>query len=160
MQLKINPLAAIIAWASVIFATSCTFIDRRVFIQFVGRFIPNGVPQRLWIEFWNSFGLVVVKSYHVMEYALLCTLAYCALRNRAKWSPTRTLCMAAAASILYAASDEWHQTFVPGRGGTWVDVVIDSLGVCMASVLIATRLRRANAVRNDRDLTEAAVRNS
>ena len=30
---------------------------------------------------------------------------------------------------LYAASDEFHQSFVPGRGPSIIDVGIDSLGV-------------------------------
>jgi VanZ family protein len=31
-------------------------------------------------------------------------------------------------TVLYAMSDEYHQTFIPGRNGTVMDVVIDSLG--------------------------------
>ena len=30
--------------------------------------------------------------------------------------------------LLYAASDEFHQTFIPGRGGQVKDVIIDSCG--------------------------------
>ena len=39
---------------------------------------------------------------------------------------------------LLAAADEWHQTFVEGRRGTPIDVVIDAAGV-----LITARLLRA-----------------
>lgn len=39
------------AWAVVIFATSCTFIERSVFIHFVERFLPSGVPRDLWVGF-------------------------------------------------------------------------------------------------------------
>ncbi|MCP4425990.1 MAG: VanZ family protein, partial [Chloroflexi bacterium] len=31
-------------------------------------------------------------------------------------------------TVLYAVSDEFHQTFVPGRGGRLPDVLIDALG--------------------------------
>jgi VanZ like family len=49
---------------------------------------------------------------------------------------------AAAITLLYAASDEYHQTFTEGRHGTPVDVAIDAAGVLVA-YLIATRGTRA-----------------
>ncbi|WP_245575523.1 VanZ family protein [Alkalicoccus chagannorensis] len=30
--------------------------------------------------------------------------------------------------VVYAASDEYHQTFIPGRSGEVSDVVIDGIG--------------------------------
>jgi VanZ family protein len=35
-------------------------------------------------------------------------------------------------SIIYAVSDEYHQTFVPGRSGSLADVLIDASGVALA----------------------------
>jgi len=32
-------------------------------------------------------------------------------------------------TVLYAVSDEFHQYFTPGRTGSCIDVLIDSLGV-------------------------------
>jgi VanZ family protein len=49
---------------------------------------------------------------------------------------------AAAITLLYAAGDEYHQTFTEGRHGTPVDVAIDAAGVLVA-YLIATRGTRA-----------------
>ena len=43
--------------------------------------------------------------------------------------------------IAFAASDEWHQTFVPDRYGTVVDVFIDSLGVLVAGMFMLARQR-------------------
>jgi len=31
-------------------------------------------------------------------------------------------------AVLYALTDEWHQSYVPGRYGSLWDVVIDALG--------------------------------
>ena len=39
---------------------------------------------------------------------------------------------AIAITLLYAASDEFHQTFTEGRHGTPVDVLIDATGVMIA----------------------------
>jgi len=47
--------------------------------------------------------------------------------------------MAWVLSALYAASDEFHQTFVPGRAGRLLDVVVDWLGAGLA-LLLAMRL--------------------
>jgi len=34
--------------------------------------------------------------------------------------------------MLYAASDEWHQAYVPGRGASPIDVLIDSTGAWLS----------------------------
>lgn len=38
--------------------------------------------------------------------------------------------------FLYACSDEWHQTFVPGRDGAFRDVCIDGIGFCCSIILV------------------------
>lgn len=118
-----------------IFSTSCTVILRPSFIGAINRFLPEGAAQQEWSYAWMTFGIFVIKGYHVSEYAVLCLLLFGALRTLG-WLAPRALICSAGASILFAASDEWHQTFVPGRGGTWVDVCIDSFGVGLASCWI------------------------
>ena len=49
---------------------------------------------------------------------------------------------AIAITLLYAVSDEWHQTFTEGRRGSPWDVAIDAAGVGLA-VLLASRGRRS-----------------
>lgn len=39
---------------------------------------------------------------------------------------------AVSLAIMYAMTDEYHQTFVPTRAGTWADVAIDGCGVVLA----------------------------
>jgi hypothetical protein len=129
-------------WAVTIFITSCTFIDRSVFINFVKRFIPSGVPQHLWVNFWCAFGLFVVKAYHMAEFALLCYLLFLVLSTRSGKKQGKVVLAAATIAALYAVTDEWHQTFVPGRGGTWVDVVIDCCGIGLSSAAIMWQIKR------------------
>lgn len=128
-------------WATGIFVTSCFFIERRVFINFVQRFIPAGVPRQLWVSLWGGFGIFVVKGYHVSEYALLTYLLAMALSHKIA-RPHRALLSSAALAVLFAAADEWHQTFVPGRGGTWFDVVIDACGVGLATLWLWRRAQQ------------------
>ncbi len=71
------------------------------------------------------------KMLHVIEYTFLFTLWFRAFlfgsKNKAKTK--HTLKIAIVASLLYAISDEFHQTFVPSRQGTLRDVFIDLIGI-------------------------------
>lgn len=81
------------------------------------------------IEGWD---FVLRKLAHMTVFgALFLAFAY-GLRGRPG--------LAAALALLYAASDEWHQTFVEGRHGSPVDVLVDGLGIGLAW-LVATRAR-------------------
>lgn len=79
-----------------------------------------------WID------LVGRKLVHMAEYGLLWVLWSRALGYRRRG-------VAATIVILYAVSDEYHQTFVAGRHGSPVDVLIDSAGVAIAWMLARRR---------------------
>ena len=51
--------------------------------------------------------------------------------------------------VLYAASDEFHQLFVPGRGGQVQDVLIDSTGAALGLCVLwgITRKRKTKSRR-------------
>jgi len=70
--------------------------------------------------------LVLRKLAHMTEYGLLWFLWLRALGGPARPG------VAAGIAIAYAATDEVHQTFVEGRHGTPVDVLIDATGVAIA----------------------------
>jgi VanZ family protein len=44
--------------------------------------------------------------------------------------------------VFYAAIDEWHQSFQPGRVPLVSDVLIDALGAAFALLLVRIYLRR------------------
>lgn len=59
-------------------------------------------------------------------------LVYAVLGALLAWAARRTgtpLGIALAAGIAYAASDEWHQSWVPGRSSDVGDWIADALGV-------------------------------
>jgi len=87
--------------------------------------------------------LIVRKLAHVSEYALLLALWWRDLSTRL--SDRRALAYALGIVILYAITDEWHQTFVDGRAGRPLDVGIDLLGALGATMLIARRRARRGA---------------
>jgi VanZ family protein len=86
--------------------------------------------------------LIGRKIIHAVEYGVLCGLWWRALRTVT--SPTTAILGALAIAVGYAASDEFHQSFVTGRNGTPVDVLIDTVGASIAALLIH---RRRAAVR-------------
>lgn len=49
--------------------------------------------------------------------------------------PLRAALLAWGLSVMYAVSDEWHQTFVPTRVGTPWDVLIDAAGAALGLAL-------------------------
>jgi VanZ family protein len=93
--------APVVAWAAVIFALSS--------ISDLG----TGL---------GTWDLVLRKLAHTAEFALLGLLLARALRRDG---------IALAAGVAYAASDELHQHFVPGRVGSPLDVGIDAVGVAL-----------------------------
>jgi VanZ family protein len=60
---------------------------------------------------------------------------------RTRVDRTKALAAAWAIAALYAATDEYHQSFVSGRHATWVDVAIDSMGAGVFALLVV-RARR------------------
>jgi len=76
---------------------------------------------------------VIRKGAHVAEYAVLALLTWRALRQRINkgwnWPQAR---LALLCVMLYAAIDEFHQSFVPSREARVSDVMIDTTGGAMA----------------------------
>ena len=71
---------------------------------------------------------LVGKAGHVIGYAGLGLLWWRALAAHRSISERRVLALAFLLPVLYAVSDEYHQTFVPGRSGSLMDVLIDAAG--------------------------------
>ena len=79
---------------------------------------------------------VLRKLAHAAVYAILAVLLRLPLAGSPRGDVT-----ALVATIAYAASDELHQAFVPGRGPSVVDVGIDSVGG-LAGILALGRARQ------------------
>ena len=75
---------------------------------------------------------------HAGEYALLTALWAWAL---APLYGRRALLAAAAIALLYALTDEYHQSFVPGRDADLFDIVVDATGIAAASWVLSRATR-------------------
>jgi VanZ family protein len=143
----------VVFWMALIFAGSAC----RLSVEDCGRIIG---PVVRWLfhgpspEAFTTAILCARKSAHVVEYAILAALL-CRALAPAPWPlgarprlwPKGGVVLALA--LLYAASDEFHQLFVPTRVGCVADVLIDASGAALgiagfyaASVLCRRGLRQ------------------
>jgi VanZ family protein len=77
------------------------------------------------------------KSAHFTAYALLALLVWRAV----EWRP-RAWAWAWLLTVLYAVSDEWHQSFVSNRHPQATDVLIDACGAATALLIAWLILHR------------------
>ena len=110
----------------------------------------------------EAIQLIVRKLAHISEYFALTLSIYLPLRI---WLPykgipvfeknffSRLIIPSFGLSLLCAAADEFHQSFVPGRCGTPVDVLVDSIGIVTACILLMICNRCIKKRRNLRNLS-------
>jgi len=84
-----------------------------------------------WLDF------LFKKSAHFTVFGTLAVLIWRAL----EWRP-RGWRWAWLLTVVYACSDEWHQSFVAGRHPQVTDVLIDACGAATALLLAWLFLRR------------------
>lgn len=87
-----------------------------------------------------NFGLVdfiIKKGGHALGYGLLALTYLHGLQGKHSGQSKirQTMLIAWALSVLYSATDEFHQSFIPGRHPAVTDVMIDSVGAAVALLL-------------------------
>jgi VanZ family protein len=94
---------------------------------------------------WDIF---FKKGGHMLGYALLATAFYHALNN-GKSGTKRQYVLAMCIVTLYAASDELHQRFTPGRTASFRDVGIDVLGGLIGITTLRLMQSRISRLRDE-----------
>jgi VanZ family protein len=119
----------------VIFSASGDRLSFQHSSRIIGPFVHWLFPH-LSDEGVHAIVVFVRKCAHLTEYAVLALLLWRALHKPPgpKASPWRwsEAGLALALAALYAASDEFHQTFVPSRQGCVTDVLLDTTGAAVA----------------------------
>jgi VanZ family protein len=111
----------------------------------------KGIAMKAWIQRWGpailvmaiifaasatpgsdlpnigAFDVFFKKGGHMLGYALLAGAYFHALNNGRNIT-RRQFALALTLAILYAAADEFHQLFTPGRSSSKIDVLIDAIG--------------------------------
>lgn len=84
----------------------------------------------------NVVSTIVRKGAHVTEYLILCASFLISFRVSGIWKK-RKIPASFLLTFCYACTDEFHQLFVPGRAGMFRDVLIDSSGALLLTVIVA-----------------------
>lgn len=112
----------VILWAGVIFAFSSQ---------------PTGGASQ--IE-WQDF--IIKKSAHIFVYFVLSVLLYRSMINSGV-QKKKAMYTAILLCMFYGVTDEFHQSFTPGREPTLRDVIIDTIGASLAIYYIWKLLPKA-----------------
>lgn len=86
-------------------------------------------------KYAENINYPIRKAAHMTEYAILGLLSFaCCLgyRDRGRNSYLTALGIA----VVYAATDEIHQLYIPGRAGRFSDVCIDAAGAALGLILL------------------------
>lgn len=107
----------------------------RILGPFFRWLLPSASPETI-----GDLVVLVRKGAHAYEYAVLAWLAWRALREPFRGDARGWIASHAWGAWLiatvYAASDEFHQSFVPSRGASPWDVLIDACGAAAGIGLI------------------------
>ena len=129
----------ILIWMGVIFTASADTGSFRHSSRILSPLLHWLFPQ-ISEETVNRIVLFARKGAHLTEYGVLGLLLWRALRKPALRDPRRWSWPTAGRAILlvsfYAATDEFHQLFVPGREAAVHDVVIDTCGAIAALLVL------------------------
>ncbi len=80
--------------------------------------------------------LILRKFAHIFEFGVFAFLIFRILGQTEKRHINWNLFWTFIFTVLYAVSDEYHQSFVAGRTGAYTDILVDSIGVIIAIWLI------------------------
>lgn len=115
-------------WASLIFFFSTDIFSS---VNTAGAFEPilQQIFPQITPDHIERIHAVFRKLGHFTEYFLFGGLLWRALRSQhGAGTRSRRLALSVAITVIYAASDEWHQSFVPSRTASVIDVLIDTIG--------------------------------
>lgn len=151
---RILSLAALLGWMVVIYAFSAQDNEE-------SGALSDGIVDKVIVFFYPDYekvdteeqlrrheliSFVVRKTAHATEYGILAVLAWVTATQWFAWERRWYYAGAFGLAVLYAVTDEFHQTFVSGRVGSPRDVVIDSGGALLGLVLLWGISRLANNI--------------
>ncbi|GFI41691.1 VanZ family protein [Thomasclavelia cocleata] len=93
---------------------------------------------KIVLEFINinheTLSFMIRKIAHMSEYAILLLFIYYGLYKTITYK--YQLLISLLITFIYACSDEFHQLFIPGRSGQFIDILIDTSGALIMLLII------------------------
>ncbi len=138
----------VLIWLGVIFLGSTDMLSAEHTSRFLVPFLRWIDPQISFATL-NAIQLGIRKLGHLTEYAILAMLLWRALRNGTRWQIKMSILflVAALASAIFAASDEFHQSFVPSRTASPTEVMIDICGALVGLLACSIFAARKNSLK-------------
>ena len=133
----------VVLWMSVIFGFSTDYFSGSNTSGFLAPLLLSVFPSLSAMQI-DAIHFALRKFAHWSEYFILAVLLLRVLRVNFPRRPRLSLfgwCIALA--TLYAASDEWHQSFVPSRTASIGDVMIDAFGAICGAIWLSLRRPRS-----------------
>jgi VanZ family protein len=129
----------LVTWLGVMFVGSTNLMSAEHTSRYIVPFLlwlkPGMSPRTIWVIL-----VVVRKCAHVAEYAILALLLWRALRSVAVLRTKTSILFGAVllGCAVFAASDEFHQTFIKSRTPSVRDVFVDVAGALIGLLLGAS----------------------
>ena len=107
-------------------------------VQLFSPFLPAADTHEILWQRAETIHLFVRKAAHMTEYFLLTLSLHLPMLTcfKERFSSKSRLWIVFLLTLFFAATDEFHQSFVAGRSGNVIDVCIDSVGILSATLLI------------------------
>jgi hypothetical protein len=140
----------LVTWLGVMFVGSTNVMSAghtsRYIVPFLLWLKPGMSPKTIWIIL-----VVVRKCAHVTEYAILALLLWRALRSVPVFNTKMSILFGAVllGCAAFAASDEFHQTFIKSRTPSGRDVLLDIAGA-LVGLLIAVSFTQRDSNKSRR----------
>ena len=136
-----------IVWMAIIFLGSTDMLSAEHTSRFLVPFLRWLDPQ-ISLATLNAVQAGIRKLGHLIEYAILAILLWRALRSGTRWQMKMSILFVAVwgACAIFAAGDEFHQSFVPSRTPSPVDVMIDICGALVGLAICLMFARRKHAI--------------
>ena len=133
----------LLIWLGVMFLGSTDLMSAQHTSRFIVPFLRWLNPHISWAAI-NTIHTVIRKLGHVSEYAILALLLWRAVRSGSALHMKMSLLFGAVllASAFFAASDEFHQSFVRSRTPSVRDVLLDVAGAFLGLLIGASFAQR------------------
>ena len=139
-----------LVWMALIFIGSTDVLSAEHTSRFLVPFLRWFDPHISWATL-NALQMAIRKLGHLTEYGILAALLWRGLRGGTQWprKMSTLLGVVLIGCAIFAASDEFHQSFIASRSSSVHDVIVDICGA-VTGLLICVAVSGRKAVKEKR----------
>ncbi len=144
----------LILWLGIIFA----FSHQANSGEFTKNIIADTIEVKVETDtndFLDIINFIARKGAHISEYIVL-TLIIFSLAREYTEDEKKIIVIGLIGCIIFAAGDEFHQYFVPGRSALVTDVLIDFIGAIIALIIYKIILKYKPLINKNKQIESPA----